>query len=324
MIPKPVRFLTSIPSLPPALERLQELAYNVRWAWDEQTVALFRRLDENLWSNSGHNPVRMLAQISTTRLTELAEDKGFVAHLKDVCASFDTYMQAESTWYSRTHPSNDLLAAYFSAEFGITECLSIFAGGLGVLAGDHLKSASDLGIPMVGVGLMYQQGYFSQYLDADGWQKESYIENDFEALPLILERDQAGQPHQVEVEIGDSIVYARIWRLQVGRIPLYLLDTNFSANELDENQNLTDYLYGGGNELRIRQEIMLGIGGYRALQTLGLDPQVYHVNEGHSAFLTLDRTRQIMQKHQLTFHEARIATAASVVFYDAHPGGSWS
>lgn len=314
MIPKPVRFLTSIPSLPPALERLQELAYNVRWAWDEHTIALFRRLDGTLWSNSGHNPVRMLSQISTTRLAELAEDQEFVAHLKDVSASFDTYLQADSTWYTKTHPSSDLLAAYFSAEFGITECLSIFAGGLGVLAGDHLKSASDLGIPMVGVGLMYQQGYFSQYLDADGWQKESYIENDFDALPLILERDPSGHPLQVEVEIGDSIVYARIWRLQVGRIPLYLLDTNFNANELNENQNLTDYLYGGGNELRIRQEIMLGIGGYRALQTLGLDPQVYHVNEGHSAFLTLDRTRQMMQEHQLSFHEARIATASSVVF----------
>ena len=314
MIPKPVRIFTSTPSLPSALERLQELAYNVRWAWDEDTISLFQRLDADLWESSGHNPVRMLAEVSATRLEELAKDEGFVAQLNEVCGSFDTYMQAGSTWYSRTHESDGLLAAYFSAEFGITECLSIFAGGLGVLAGDHLKSASDLGVPIVGVGLMYQQGYFSQYLDADGWQKESYIENDFASLPLTLERGEHGIPLQVDIEIDNRTVYARIWRLQVGRIPLYLLDTNFNANEHDEDRNLTDYLYGGGNELRIRQEIILGIGGYRALQLLGLKPQVFHLNEGHSAFLTLDRTRQLMQEHNLSFHEARIATAASVVF----------
>ncbi len=314
MIPKPVRIFTNAPSLPSALERLQELAYNVRWAWDEGTISLFRRLDADLWESSGHNPVRMLAEVSSSRLEELANDEGFVAHLNEVCGSFDTYMEANSTWYSRTHSSDHLLAAYFSAEFGITECLSIFAGGLGVLAGDHLKSASDLGVPIVGVGLMYQQGYFSQYLDAKGWQKESYIQNDFASLPLTLEHGEHGIPLQVDVEIGNRTVYARIWRLQVGRIPLYLLDTNFNANDHDEDRNLTDYLYGGGNELRIRQEIILGIGGYRALELLGLKPQVYHLNEGHSAFLTLDRTRQLMQEHDLSFHEARIATAASIVF----------
>ena len=314
MIPKPVRIFTSTRSLPASLERLQELAYNVRWAWDDDTVALFQRLDEELWNRSGHNPVLMLAQIPTARLNELAKDEGFVAHLNEVCTSFDAYMEAGSTWYSRTHTSDGLLAAYFSAEFGITECLKIFAGGLGVLAGDHLKSASDLGVPIVGVGLMYQQGYFSQHLDADGWQQESYIENDFVHLPLILERESNGLPLQVDVEIGERTVYARIWRLQVGRTPLYLLDTNFNANERDEDRNLTDYLYGGGNELRIRQEIMLGIGGYRALQKLGLKPEVFHLNEGHSAFLTLDRTRQLMQRHQLSFEEARSAAAASIVF----------
>ncbi len=314
MNPKPVNTLISTPSLPTPLKRLQELAYNVRWAWDEDTVALFQRLDAERWNASGHNPVQLLSQVSSHRLEELAEDEGFVAHLNEVCASFDAYMQPRATWYSRSHTSNGVLTAYFSAEFGITECLKIFAGGLGVLAGDHLKSASDLGIPMVGVGLMYQQGYFSQYLDEDGWQKESYIENDFATLPLLLEHGANGQPLQVEVEIGERTVYARIWRLQVGRIPLYLLDTNFSANDHDEDRNLTDYLYGGGNEVRIRQEIMLGIGGYRALQILGIKPQVFHVNEGHSAFLTLDRTRQFMQEHQLSFEQARVATAASVVF----------
>ena len=314
MIPKPVRTLTITPSLPPSLERLRELAYNVRWAWDENTVDLFRRLGADLWHSSGHNPVRMLTQTSAARLEELAEDEGFVAHLNEVCASFDAYMQEDSTWYSRAHKNDKLLAAYFSAEFGVTECMSLFAGGLGVLAGDHLKSASDLGVPIVGVGLMYQQGYFIQSLDENGWQQESYRENDFSSLPSTLERDTNGMPLQVHAEIGGRRVYARIWRLQVGRVPLYLLDTNFDANEHSEDRNLTDYLYGGGNELRIRQEIILGIGGYRALQLLNLRPQVYHLNEGHSAFLTLEHTRKLMVNHQLPFKEASVAAAANVVF----------
>lgn len=314
MIPKPVRTLTITPSLPPSLERLRELAYNVRWAWDENTVDLFRRLGADLWHSSGHNPVKMLAQTSATRLEELAEDEGFVAHLNEVCASFDAYMQEDSTWYSRAHKNDKLLAAYFSAEFGVTECMSLFAGGLGVLAGDHLKSASDLGVPIVGVGLMYQQGYFIQSLDENGWQQESYRENDFTSLPSTLERDANGTPLQVHAEIGGRRVYARIWRLQVGRVPLYLLDTNFDANEHSEDRNLTDYLYGGGNELRIRQEIILGIGGYRALQLLNLRPQVFHLNEGHSAFLTLEHTRKLMVNHHLPFNEASVAAAANVVF----------
>ena len=314
MIPKPVRTLTITPSLPPSLKRLRELAYNVRWAWDENTVDLFRRLGTDLWHSSGHNPVKMLTQTSATRLAELAEDEGFVAHLNEVCASFDAYMQEDSTWYSRTHKNDKLLAAYFSAEFGVTECMSLFAGGLGVLAGDHLKSASDLGVPIVGVGLMYQQGYFIQSLDENGWQQESYRENDFTSLPSTLERDANGTPLQVHAEIGGRRVYARIWRLQVGRVPLYLLDTNFDANEHSEDRNLTDYLYGGGNELRIRQEIILGVGGYRALQLLNLRPQVYHLNEGHSAFLTLEHTRKLMVDHHLPFKEASVAAAANVVF----------
>ncbi|MDE2770943.1 MAG: alpha-glucan family phosphorylase [Bacteroidota bacterium] len=314
MIPKPVRTLTITPSLPPSLERLRELAYNVRWAWDENTVELFRGLGADLWHSSGHNPVRMLTQTSAARLEELAEDEGFVKRLNEVCASFDAYMQEDSTWYSRVHKNDKLLAAYFSAEFGVTECMSLFAGGLGVLAGDHLKSASDLGVPLVGVGLMYQQGYFIQSLDENGWQQESYREIDFTSLPSTLERDTNGVPLQVHAEIGGRRVYARIWRLQVGRVPLYLLDTNFDANEHSEDRNLTDYLYGGGNELRIRQEIILGIGGYRALQLLNLRPQVYHLNEGHSAFLTLEHTRKLMVDHHLPFKEAGVAAAANVVF----------
>ena len=315
MKPKPVRTFTAIPSLPPSLERLRDLAYNVRWAWDEDTLELFRRLGGRLWAASGHNPVLLLGMTSQEALAHAANDEGFQAHLARVCRDFDAYMERESTWFRRHHgPADAPLVAYFSAEFGITECLSIFAGGLGALAGDHLKSASDLGIPLVGVGLLYQQGYFHQYLNEAGWQQEAYEENDFANLPLILEHDADGKPLTVSVDFPGRPVYARVWRLQVGRVPLFLLDTNFSVNQRDEDRDLTDYLYGGGNELRIQQEILLGIGGYRALKALKLAPTVYHINEGHSAFLTLERIRRLMQNEGLSYAEAKVAAAAGVVF----------
>ena len=314
MTPRPVKTFTAVPSLPPSIERLRELAYNVRWAWHEDTLDLFRRLDPELWTETDHNPVRLLGTIPQQRLLEAAGDEGYLAQLHDVCADFDAYMGQAKTWFARHCQSEGLLTAYFSAEFGVAECLPIFAGGLGVLAGDHLKSASDLGIPIVGIGLMYQQGYFRQHLDAAGWQQETYQENDCANLPLVLERDEAGEPLQVTVNYADRPVYSRIWRLQVGRVPLYLLDTNFAANTHDEDRDLTDYLYGGGNELRVRQEIMLGIGGYRALKLLGLHPQVYHVNEGHSAFLALEHIRQLMQSQHMSFEEAQVAASASIVF----------
>ncbi len=307
---------TAIPSLPPALERLRELAYNVRWAWHEDTLDLFRRLGDRLWSDTGNNPVKLLHIIPQVRLEQAAGDEGFLAHLAEVCADFYAYMRAESTWFGRRYGADYApLAAYFSAEFGITECLPIFAGGLGVLAGDHLKSASDLGIPLVGVGLLYQKGYFRQRLNEEGWQQESYEVNDPAALPLKLALDRSGKPVTVSVAYAAGHrVYAQIWKLQVGRVPLYLLDTNFAANTRHEDRDLTDYLYGGGNELRIRQELMLGIGGYRALRALGYTPHVCHINEGHSAFLTLERIREFMQEHGLSFEEARIAASAGTVF----------
>ncbi len=315
MKPRALCTFTAVPSLPPALERLRELAYNVRWAWHEDTLDLFRRLGDSLWDTAGNNPVKLLGIISQLRLQEAAEDEGFMAHLAEVCENFDAYMRAESTWFRREHGTGHApLAAYFSAEFGITECLPIFAGGLGVLAGDHLKSASDLGVPLVGIGLLYQQGYFRQHISEEGWQQESYEVNDPAVLPLKLALDKAGNPVTVSVLLSGRQVFAQVWHLQVGRVPLYLLDTNFAANSHDEDRDLTDYLYGGGNELRIRQEVMLGIGGYRALRALGITPHICHVNEGHSAFLTLERIREFMQGEGLSFAEARIASSASTVF----------
>jgi starch phosphorylase len=308
-----IRTFTIAPSLPEKLERLRELAFNTRWTWDHETIDLFRRLDRDLWEECYHNPVLVLGKIKQDRLRAVADDDGFIAHMERVSQSLDDYMQAE-TWYHRTYGrSNRLRIAYFSAEFGITESLPIYSGGLGVLSGDHLKSASELGLPLVGVGLLYQQGYFSQYLNADGWQQESYPTNDFYNLPITLVRDDQGDPITVTVDLPGRAVTIQIWKMQVGRVALHLLDTNVPANSR-EDQDITDALYGGGPEMRIKQEIVMGIGGIRALDAIGLRPDVCHMNEGHSAFLGLERIRTMIIQHDLTFEEAREAAAAGNVF----------
>ena len=311
---KPIRAFTIVPSLPAELEPLRELAYNLRWAWSHETIELFRRLDSDLWETTHHNPVLMLGLIDQGQLATAATDVGFLAHLDRVSQDLTAYVTSESDWFRRVHGVADgPLFAYFSAEFGLTECLSIFAGGLGVLAGDHLKSASDLGVPLVGVGLLYQQGYLRQYLNEAGWQQEIYEDNDFHNLPLTQERHPAGTPLSVEVGYPGRNVTAQVWRVQVGRACLCLLDTNIPANR-PEDRDITYQLYGGDLEMRIKQEIMLGIGGYRALEALGLEPTVYHINEGHAAFLALERVRRLMETHSLSFAEAREAVLAGTVF----------
>lgn len=312
---KPVHTFTVIPRIPSSLERLSQLAYNLRWAWNHDTIELFRRMDSDLWETSGHNPVRMLGTINQQRLEELASDEAFLSSYSRVMADFDAYMENRGSWFEKKHGGGSSpLIAYFSAEFGLTECLSIFAGGLGILAGDHLKSASDLGIPLVGVGLLYQQGYFRQYLNAAGWQQEAYEDNDFHSLPTMLMRASGGMPLMIDVHISGRKVIAQIWRVMVGRVSLYLLDTNIPENANDEDRNLTDQLYGGDLEYRIRQEILLGIGGFRLLQTLGLQPTVYHMNEGHSAFLSLELTRSLMEQHRMHFAAARELASSALVF----------
>jgi len=313
---KPIRTFSVVPSLPAPLEGLRELAHNLRWAWNHEAIELFRRLDSDLWESSGHNPVLMLGSIDQVKLESLARDDAFLAHLERVTRDFQDYLRAETSWFRRTWRQEDHqpLVAYFSAEFGLTECLSIFAGGLGILAGDHLKSASDLGVPLVGVGLLYQEGYFKQYLNQAGWQQEDYLENDFHNLPLAAVRQPDGGLVTVQVPYPGRMVTAQVWRAQVGRIPLYLLDTNIPANSQPGDRDITDQLYGGDLEMRIKQEVMLGIGGYRALEALGLEPTVYHMNEGHSAFLGLERVRRLMEQRGLSFAEARALASASLVF----------
>ncbi|MFN2290487.1 MAG: alpha-glucan family phosphorylase [Anaerolineae bacterium] len=313
---KPIRTLTIRPSLPDRLEPLREIAYNLRWAWNHDTIELFRRLDSELWETSGHNPVLMLGTVRQSRLEDARADEGFLAHLDRVADNLSNYLAARSTWFDRDHDyeGGRPLIAYFCAEFAVTECMEIFAGGLGVLAGDHLKSSSDLGVPLVGVGLLYQEGYFRQYLNEAGWQQEFREDNDFYNLPLTLQRDADGSPLTIRVRYPEAEVVAQIWRAQVGRVPLYLLDTNIAANARPEDRDITDELYGGDQQLRIRQEIMLGIGGYRALEALGLELQVYHLNEGHAAFMGLERIRDLMEAESLSFEAARAAASSSLVF----------
>ena len=311
---QPVHVFNVAPSLPASLEDLRRLAYNLRWAWDHDTIELFRRLDSDLWEATGHNPVRMLGAIDQGILEAAAHDETFLAHLERAAKDLDSYIGSKSTWYHRTYGKlNKLQVAYFSAEFGLTECLSVFAGGLGVLAGDHLKSASDLGIPLVGVGLLYQEGYFGQYLNAAGWQQESYEDNDFQTLPLTLQKGADGEALTIEVRYDGHPVFSQIWRVDVGRVPLFLLDTNILRNG-EEDRHITDQLYGGDKERRLKQEILLGIGGCRALDALGLQPSVCHMNEGHSAFLGLEWTRRLMEKHKLNFRDAREIASAGLVF----------
>ncbi len=312
---KPIYTFTVVPKLPASVERLRDLAYNISWSWNHDTIALFRRLDADLWEESGHNPVLMLGRIDQKRLEEVATDDSFLAHQERVCRELDGRLHSRTTWFDKncTAEGNPLVA-YFSAEFGLTECLSVFAGGLGVLAGDHLKSASDLGLPLVGVGLLYQQGYFRQYLNASGWQQEAYEDNDFHTLPLVLQRLPDGKPLTVEIHYPGNKVVAQVWCVRAGRISLYLLDTNIAENSRSVDRDITDQLYGGDLDNRIRQEILLGIGGFRALEALDIKPTVYHMNEGHSAFLSLEFARRLMERHELSFSQARELASAALVF----------
>ena len=304
---------TVIPALTPELKHLQRIANNLWWSWEPEARELFKRIDIELWHAVRHNPVEMLGSLQQATLEALAADEGFMSNLKQVDEKLKSYLSS-STWFEKHHGRNHTLkTAYFSMEFGFHESLPIYSGGLGILSGDHLKSASDLGIPLVGVGLLYRQGYFRQYLNIEGWQQEIYPENDFYNLPLHLERDANRIPLAVELDFPGRKLKAHIWRVQVGRVPLYLLDTNLEENT-PEDREITAQLYGGDQEMRVRQEILLGIGGIRALRLLGIEPNVCHMNEGHSAFLGLERIRVMMAEKGVSFREAQEVVRAGTVF----------
>lgn len=300
------------PSLPGPLQPLKSLASNLFWTWNTDARRLFAQMDRHRWAESGHNPLALLQSFSRDELDRLASDPGFLAHLGRVNDAFAAYLSRPPQLTVPATSSREVIA-YFSLEFALTESLPTYSGGLGVLAGDHLKSASDLGLPLVGMSLLYHQGYFQQVLGPDGWQEEEYHDLDLAQQPLRLLRNEQGQPLSVVVPFAGREVETRIWRLDVGQVPLILLDTDFEANSA-EDRAICSRLYGGDFDMRIQQEMLLGIGGVRALAALGLNPAVCHMNEGHSALLGVERIRMLMEASGVSFAEARLPVTAATAF----------
>jgi starch phosphorylase len=305
---RPLKEFLVKPALPPELGRLPELGLNLMWSWHHALRSLFRRLDPSIWKASNHNPVVMLGRVPQETLERAARDPRFLALYRRACETHDAYMEAASGGASR------MLVAYFSMEYGLLDCMPIYSGGLGVLSGDHLKAASDAVLPLVGVGLLYQRGYFRQALDPDGWQQDRTPVNDFYSLPLTPATRADGSEVVVSVELSGTTVFFKIWRIDVGRVKLYLLDSNIPQNADPVHRDITGQLYAGDQHKRMCQEIALGIGGLRALKELGLNPTVFHMNEGHSAFLAVERIRVLMAEHQLSFEEALEASRTNNIF----------
>lgn len=302
-----------LPNIPEKIHRLRELAMNLWFSWNWDIVRLFIRIDSDLWEKSYQNPIEMLASLPQHKLEEVANDEAFLANLNRVYDSYQEYMSAKK-WFEETAPdqTKDTIA-YFSCEYGIDTGLPVYSGGLGILSGDHLKASSDLGLPLVAVGLLYRYGYFRQFLSADGWQQERYEENDWYHMPVTLEKDENGEPIKFSMDYSGSTVIVQIWKAMVGVTRLYLLDTNIPENPM-KFREITSVLYSGDKDTRLRQEILLGIGGVRALKRLGINPAVYHMNEGHSLFLQLERLRMLVQDSGLSLDEAVQCVKASSVF----------
>src|SRR5580693_707909 len=298
----------------PAQERLWALARNLWWSWDHDAGSLFRDLDPVRWRQLNQNPVSLLAEFPLAKLESRAAELVLHSRINYACRRLQEYLQADRTWGTRhagvLRPSP---VAYFSAEFGIHESLPVYSGGLGVLAGDHIKSASDLAIPLVGIGLFYGQGYFRQRLNRDGWQQEEYLETDVNQLPLQIAIGKNGRPVVVQIDTRTGSIHAKVWRVKVGRCDLFLLDSDIEANTADD-RGLTSRLYGGNARTRIRQELLLGVGGSRALRAMGITPGVLHLNEGHSGFAVLEAIRTRMQEEGVDFVAAASQIPREVIF----------
>jgi len=302
-----------LPNLPERINKLRELAMNLWFSWNWDIVKLFIRIDSEMWEKSYQNPIEMLAYLPQEKLEEVAQDEAFLATLDRVYNDFQDYLKAKR-WFSKQHADfKDARIGYFSCEYGIDTGLPIYSGGLGILSGDHLKSSSDLGIPLVAIGLLYRYGYFRQFLSSDGWQQERYEENDWYHMPVVLEKDSDGNPIRFSLNYADTPVHVQIWRVMVGITPLYLLDTNIPENP-SKYREITSVLYSGDKDTRLKQEILLGIGGVKALHALGIYPQVYHINEGHSMFLLLERIRTLINNDKLSFDEALQIVRSTTIF----------
>ncbi|MBN2298376.1 MAG: alpha-glucan family phosphorylase, partial [Deltaproteobacteria bacterium] len=295
-------------------ERLRILALNLWWTWHPEVISILTDLDPHLWRQVDHNPIAFLNQITPEQVEERAAELVLHSRINYAFRRLNEYVEQPRTWGSiHCGNINNRPVVYFSAEFGLHESLPIYSGGLGILAGDHLKSASDLGIPLIGIGLLYQQGYFFQHLNKDGWQEEDYINLDINSLPLQRVTDSAGAPLIVRIDTRTNPIQAKVWEVQVGRIRLMLLDSNVDGNST-EDRELTSRLYGGDSSVRIRQEVLLGIGGARILQALNIFPGVLHLNEGHSTFAILEEIRRIMEYDNIPFHRAHRRVSLYTVF----------
>ncbi|MCL2337729.1 MAG: alpha-glucan family phosphorylase, partial [Firmicutes bacterium] len=300
------------PLLPDRISRLRGLSRNLWFSWHEKARELFRDIDPQLWGQVGHNPVKLLLQASREKLERVASDQEYLAKYAAVLDDFDRYMSGEK-WLHRRRPGyRERVIAYFSAEFGLHESCPVYSGGLGVLAGDHAKAASDLGLSLVGVGLMYRHGYFNQRVNRDGWQEEIYPELNFNEMPVLPVVGECGMETTVAVEYPGRTVFARIWEVKVGLTRIFLLDSDLPLN-LKEDRGITGQLYGGDRQNRLAQEIMLGVGGVRTLQTMGIEPSVWHINEGHAAFLTLERLREMINAGT-PLSAARDAVRSNTIF----------
>ncbi|MGH8058482.1 MAG: alpha-glucan family phosphorylase, partial [Candidatus Entotheonellia bacterium] len=301
------------PHLPERISKLRQLAVNLWWTWHQEAREVFRRLDYPLWRLTSHNPVRMLYMVPQQRLQQAARDPDFLALYDAAIEHLGEALTAKNSWWARSFPHlPNCPIAYFSAEFALHHSLPIYAGGLGVLAGDHCKEASDLGVPLVGVGFMYPQGYFHQNMSAEGWQEELYEHLDWEHAPVgqVLTRDD--EPCVLSVPLGNRVVYVSVWCVQLGRVQIYLLDTSSEANA-PADRELSARLYGGDREMRLQQELILGIGGVRVLRALDYQPVVWHLNEGHTAFVTLERMRELLERGD-SFDAALEAVRRSTIF----------
>ena len=306
--------ITVTPQLPDRIKKLATVAGNLWWTWNTDFLKLFKQIDGDLWETVGKNPVKFLRLVSQDRLESAAKDSNFLRDYDRIVENFEDYMNSKNTWFKKNYPdnSNDLIA-YFSAEYGLDQILSIYSGGLGVLSGDHLKSASDLGIPLVAVGLLYKNGFFHQKINGYGQQQEEYKQNDVDSLPIHPVKDVEGKDLLVYVNLPKKRLYLKVWQINVGRIKLYLMDSDIEAN-IPEYRGITSTLYGGNQETRIQQEIVLGMAGVSLLKVLGLNPTVYHMNEGHSAFLILELMKNIIKEKQVSFEIAQEIVSSKTVF----------
>ncbi len=306
--------ITVNPQLPKEISKLSEIANNLWWSWNTEFLRLFKKIDKDLWENIEKNPTKFLKLVSQERLEKAAKDSKFLEEYNTVVNNFESYINSKNTWFSKQYPKNkENLIAYFSAEYGLDETIPIYSGGLGILSGDHLKSASDLGLPFVAVGLLYKEGYFNQKINKYGEQENEYIRADLNNMPINPLKDKRGNEVYVEIDLPQGKLKLKAWKINVGRINLYLMDSDIEENP-EELRNITLKLYGGDQEMRIKQEIVLGMGGVKLLKQLGLSPTVYHMNEGHSSFLTIQLIKDLMEEKEISFEMARDITSSKTVF----------